>query len=138
MVRGALCLRVVDGHGGWAAGGGRYGRRMPASTFLQVLTTVDDRDRGLELARSVVDQRLAACAQVYGPVASVYRWESNVEQADEWYCVMKTTTACYEPLAAWIAEHSPYDTPEVIATPITHGSTAYLAWITAETASVDG
>lgn len=100
---------------------------------LQVLTTVDDRDAALDLAREVVAQRLVACAQVVGPITSVYRWQGAVEQANEWFCVMKTTGARYEALAAWIAEHHPYDTPEVVATPIVGGSRDYLEWISHET-----
>ncbi|HSK98021.1 MAG TPA: divalent-cation tolerance protein CutA [Euzebyales bacterium] len=103
------------------------------ATHVQVLTTLDDRDAALALARAMVDARLVACAQVTGPVTSVYRWQGEVEQATEWYCVMKTTGARYEALAAWIAEHHPYDTPELVATPIVAGGQDYLAWITAET-----
>jgi periplasmic divalent cation tolerance protein len=103
------------------------------AAHLQVLTTLDDRDAAVALAQGLVAARLAACAQVTGPVTSVYRWKGDVEQATEWYCVMKTTSACYEALAAWIARHHPYDTPELIATPIVAGASDYLAWITAET-----
>jgi periplasmic divalent cation tolerance protein len=108
------------------------------ATHVQVLTTLDDRDAAVTLAQAVVGARLVACAQVTGPVTSVYRWQGEVEQATEWYCVMKTTGARYDALAAWIAEHHPYDTPELIATPIVAGADDYLAWITAETASAGG
>jgi periplasmic divalent cation tolerance protein len=104
---------------------------LPA--HLQVLTTLDDREAAVALAHGVVAARLVACAQVTGPVASVYRWKGEVEQATEWYCVMKTTGARYEALAAWIAQHHPYDTPELIATPVVAGAPDYLAWITRET-----
>jgi periplasmic divalent cation tolerance protein len=108
------------------------------AAHLQVLTTLDDRDAAVALARGVVDARLVACAQVMGPVMSVYRWQGAVEQATEWYCVMKTTGERYDALATWIAEQHPYDTPEVVATPIVAGAPDYLAWITAETAAVGG
>lgn len=103
------------------------------ATHLQVLTTLDDRDAAVALAEAVVATRLAACAQVTGPVTSIYRWEGDIQRATEWYCVLKTTHARYDALAVWIAEHHPYDTPELVATPIVAGAPDYLAWITAET-----
>jgi periplasmic divalent cation tolerance protein len=108
------------------------------ATHVQVLTTLEGREAAVTLAQAVVDARLVACAQVTGPVTSVYRWQGDVEQATEWYCVMKTTGARYGALAAWIAEHHPYDTPELIATPIVAGAPDYLAWITAETVDRPG
>jgi periplasmic divalent cation tolerance protein len=100
---------------------------------LQVLTTLDDRGAAEALARAVVEARLAACAQVVGPVTSVYRWGGDIEQAAEWYCVMKTTGERYPALAAWIGQHHPYDTPELVATAIVAGAPGYLDWIAAET-----
>ena len=102
---------------------------------IQVLTTVDDRAVALDLARAVVAARLVACAQVSGPLTSVYRWQGEVEQATEWACVMKTTGRRYDELAAWIARHHPYDTPEVIVTPIVQGAHDYLEWISTETSA---
>jgi periplasmic divalent cation tolerance protein len=105
--------------------------RLP--DHVQVLTTLDSQDAAVALAQKVVAARRAACAQVSGPVTSVYRWQGDVEQATEWYCVMKTTGAAYEALAAWIGQHHPYDTPELIATPVVAGAPDYLDWVTAET-----
>jgi periplasmic divalent cation tolerance protein len=110
--------------------------RLP--DHVQVLTTLDDHDAAVALAQQVVTARLVACAQVSGPVTSVYRWRGDVERATEWHCVMKTTGAGYEALAAWIAQHHPYDTPELIATPIIAGAPDYLDWITAETVGAAG
>jgi periplasmic divalent cation tolerance protein len=108
------------------------------AAHLQVLTTLDDRDVALTLARDLVDARLVACAQVTGPITSVYRWQGAIEEATEWYCVMKTTAQRYDALAAWIAEHHPYDTPELVATPIVAGAPDYLTWIATETRSAGG
>jgi len=101
---------------------------------LTVLTTTDSPDSAAALARSAVTARLAACAQVDGPITSTYRWRGSVETAQEWRILLKTTAARYPALEAHLkAEHS-YDTPEVIATPIVTGSPEYLAWLTAEVA----
>jgi periplasmic divalent cation tolerance protein len=65
---------------------------------------------------------------------STYRWQGEIEQADEWLCLAKTTTERFDELAADLAELHPYETPEIIATPIVGGHADYLGWISAETA----
>ncbi len=101
--------------------------------YLTVLTTADSADMAASLARSAVTARLAACAQVDGPITSTYWWQGEVETAQEWRVLYKTTAERYPALEAHIkAEHS-YDTPEVIVGEILTGSREYLAWITEET-----
>ena len=101
--------------------------------YLTVLTTTDSADAAAALARSAVTARLAACAQVDGPVTSTYWWQGEVETAQEWRVLYKTTAERYPALEAHIkAEHS-YDTPEVIVGEIPAGSREYLEWITEET-----
>nr|WP_306321753.1 MULTISPECIES: divalent-cation tolerance protein CutA [unclassified Streptomyces] len=102
--------------------------------MLTVLTTTDAADKAADLARGAIRDRVAACAQVSGPVTSVYRWEGEVETADEWQVLFKTTSARYPDLEAWLTAHHDYDTPEIIATPVVRGSAAYLDWVRAETA----
>ena len=77
----------------------------------------------------MVEERLAACAQVTGPVSSVYRWQGEVETAAEWYCHLKTTAERAPALLARIRELHPYDTPEIIALPVAEGDAAYLRWV---------
>jgi periplasmic divalent cation tolerance protein len=98
-----------------------------------VLTTIDSSEAANRLGRLAVDARLAACAQVAGPVTSTYRWQGEVETATEWHVWMKTTGAQVEPLIALIRSNHSYDVPEIIASPITAGNPAYLAWIVEET-----
>ncbi|MEV0264939.1 divalent-cation tolerance protein CutA [Streptomyces sp. NPDC050617] len=105
---------------------------VPGDRFLAVLTTTDSEAAAQSLARGAVEARLAACAQISSPIASVYRWEGRVETAREWQVLLKTTAARYEALAAHIRTAHGYDTPEIIATPITHGDEEYLAWVAAE------
>jgi len=102
---------------------------------VQVVTTTDSREEADRLALSAVERRLAACAQVLGPVTSTYRWEGAVQTAPEWQCVLKTTSARFDELRAHLeAEHS-YETPEIVATPIVAGADAYLEWIQRETSA---
>ena len=101
---------------------------------LQVVTTADTREEADRLARSAVEHRLAACAQVVGPVTSTYWWEGAVQTATEWQCVLKTTAARFDELRGHLEREHSYDTPEIVATPIVAGNTAYLEWIERETA----
>ncbi len=83
----------------------------------------------------MVERRLAACAQVVGPITSTYRWEGKVEEAEEWLVLLKTTADLFDELAAGVREVHSYDVPEIIAVPVQEGSADYLAWITQETGS---
>lgn len=104
-----------------------------AEAYVQVTTTTDSRQEAADLARSAVTARLAACAQLVGPIASTYWWEGEIESAEEWMVLFKTTAARFEDLAAHIAEQHSYDTPEIIATPVVAGSGDYLSWIGEQT-----
>ena len=96
---------------------------------IQVTTLVGDRAAADALAALLIDERLAACVQVLGPVTSTYRWQGRREQAEEWMCVIKTTVERYAAVERTIGEHHRYELPEIIATPIVAGSPAYLAWV---------
>ncbi|MER5253951.1 MULTISPECIES: divalent-cation tolerance protein CutA [unclassified Streptomyces] len=104
------------------------------AAVLTVLTTTDTAQKAEDLASGAVTARVAACAQIIGPVVSVYRWEGEIETAREWQVLFKTAAARYEPLEAWLTEAHDYDTPEIIATPVVRGSAAYLEWVERETA----
>jgi periplasmic divalent cation tolerance protein len=107
---------------------------MPQSgDTVRVETTVDSREGAERLARSVVEHRLAACAQVGGPITSFYRWEGRVQADEEWTVVVKTAADRLDELTAHIGEVHPYDVPEVVAVPVTGGNPAYLEWVRDET-----
>ncbi len=108
-----------------AAGGGPQ--------YFQVQTTTDSRAEAVELAQAAVEARLAACAQVAGPIASTYWWEGGLERAEEWLIMLKLPADRYDELAEMLTERHSYDEPEIIATPIVAGSAAYLSWIDEET-----
>ena len=78
--------------------------------------------------------RLAACAQVGSPVTSTYRWQGEIETAQEWPVVFKTTAGRYAELEAFLRERHSYDVPEILAVPVAAGSAAYLAWLTEQSA----
>lgn len=101
--------------------------------FLVVQTTTDSRAEAVELARGAVEARLAACAQVSGPVASTFWWEGAVERGEEWLLTLKLPASGYQALADFLASSHSYDEPEIVATPIVAGSETYLSWIEEET-----
>ena len=95
----------------------------------QVTTTLPDRDAAHRIGRRLVEERLAACAQVVGPVSSMYWWQGEIEAAAEWYCHLKTTAARVDALMARIRELHPYETPEIVVLPVTEGDASYLRWV---------
>lgn len=96
---------------------------------IQVTTTLPDERTAQRIAQRVVEERLAACAQVSGPISSTYHWRGEIEQEAEWYCHFKTTASRFPALQARIRELHPYEVPEIIALPILHGNAEYLSWI---------
>lgn len=99
--------------------------------YVQVLTTTASEQEAERIAAALVERRLAACAQVSGPIASRYRWRGEVEEAREWQCLAKTEASRYAEVEAAIRELHSYEQPEIVATPIVAASRGYLDWISA-------
>jgi len=97
--------------------------------FILVSTTTETEQAAQKIAKALVEQRLAACVQVAGPIYSAYRWQGEVQSSQEWLCTAKTRRTLFAQVEKAIAELHSYDCPEIIATPITDGSSAYLAWL---------
>jgi periplasmic divalent cation tolerance protein len=97
--------------------------------YIQVMTTTGAEEEAERISAALVERRLAACVQVLGPIASRYRWQGEIETAEEWMCVAKTEASRYAELEAAIRELHSYDEPEIVATPIIAGSRSYLDWI---------
>jgi periplasmic divalent cation tolerance protein len=98
-----------------------------------VLTTTDSVESARELAALAVEAKLGACAQIVGPITSVYRWEGEVRTDTEWRVEVKTAADRVTPLVELLKTNHGYDVPEIIATPIEGGSAEYLSWLVAET-----
>jgi periplasmic divalent cation tolerance protein len=103
------------------------------TSFVQVLTTVGDRQDAERIASRIVARRLAACVQIVGPVSSVFRWNGGIETANEWQCIAKTKRDAAPALIGEIRLLHPYTLPEIVVIPILGGSTPYLNWIDEET-----
>jgi periplasmic divalent cation tolerance protein len=96
-----------------------------------ILSTAGTRAEAERLAEALVERRLAACVNVVGPVASIYRWQGAVERADEFLLLIKSTAAQFPAIAAAIKELHSYQLPECIELVVSAGSDAYLEWIAA-------
>jgi len=109
---------------------------MPASTLI-ALCTCPDTDTAERLAVDMVAQGLAACVNILPGVRSVYRWQEQVEQADEVQLIIKTCDSSWSQLEQFIQQEHPYQVPELIAVPISAGLPAYLTWLESACVSRD-
>jgi len=96
--------------------------------YIQVVTTVDDKNAANKIAEHVLEQKLAACVQI-SACQSIYRWQGRVEKADEYFCVIKSSKLLYPQLERAIRHLHPYDVPEILATQVFNGNKEYLEWL---------
>lgn len=100
--------------------------------LLMVTTTFETKEEAEQMAKIVLDKRLAACAQVSGPIASLYWWHGKIENTQEYILTLKTTVKYFKKLEQIIKDNHPYDLPEIIATQATHSSREYKDWLNKE------
>jgi len=106
---------------------------MTVEEFVVVLVTAASAEGATQIGRALVEERLAACANVVGPITSVYRWQGAVEEAREQLMLLKARATDLDRIVARVHELHAYDVPEIIALPIRDGSPAYLAWLAEST-----
>jgi periplasmic divalent cation tolerance protein len=100
--------------------------------FIQVMTTTANMTDAQRIAQVVVEQRLAGCVQIIGPIRSIYWWEAEIRHSEEYLCLIKTRADVYEELSELIKSAHPYDVPEILAVPVSHASENYLSWLNGE------
>ena len=105
---------------------------------LQVVTVAASQEEAAKIAHALVSRRLAACAQVSGPITSTYHWQGKVETSQEWVCTIKTRQSHYAAVAAAIRGLHSYEVPEILATAVVSGDRDYLNWLAGELADVSG
>lgn len=93
-----------------------------------ILVTAASKSEAEMIARSLISAKLAACVTLH-PVQSIYTWQHEIEQAEEWQLIIKSKLDRFADLAAKIGELHSYEVPEIIALPIVEGSHSYLQWI---------
>jgi periplasmic divalent cation tolerance protein len=101
--------------------------------IIQITTTADNRSIIENIGRNLVEKRLIACAQILGPIQSVYRWKGNVEDTNEWLLLMKSKASLYPAIEEEIQRQHPYELPEIIAISIDKGLAGYMEWVANET-----
>jgi periplasmic divalent cation tolerance protein len=97
--------------------------------FVIVLVTAGSADEAAHIGRTLVEERLVACANVVGPIRSIYRWQGAIEDASEHLLVLKARAADVPSLEARVQALHSYDVPEVLALPVAAGGAKYLTWL---------
>ena len=106
--------------------------------FVFVYVTTSSLEEARAIGRRLVEERLAACANLLPGMESIYRWQGGIETAQETVLIAKTRAGLVDQLSARVRELHSYDCPCVVALPITAGNPAYLRWIGAETTAIGG
>ena len=101
--------------------------------FIQIQTTIDSQKKAQKIAKVMVEEKLAGCVQIVGPIESIYQWKGKIEKAKEYLLLIKTKETLYKKVEARIKILHTYETPEIIAVPIVRGSKGYLEWLKAST-----
>jgi periplasmic divalent cation tolerance protein len=94
-----------------------------------VLVTASTEEEAVQIARALVESRLAGCVNIIQGVRSIYRWQGKVEDKAEVLMIMKTKRGLFDELTRRVKELHSYTVPEIISLPITEGSEEYIEWL---------
>ncbi|MEO0072017.1 MAG: divalent-cation tolerance protein CutA [candidate division WOR-3 bacterium] len=94
-----------------------------------IFTTYPNRASAQKAIKSLIENRLAACIQIIGPITSYFVWQRRAQQAKEYLVLIKSSLEKYREIETAITKNHPYDTPEIIAVPVNHGLNKYLKWL---------
>jgi periplasmic divalent cation tolerance protein len=100
--------------------------------YVQIVTSTRTKKNAEKIADTLVQNRLAACVQIVGPIASVYQWKEKIERTTEWLCVVKTRRDFYKEVEASILQNHTYEVPEVLAVLVVDSYESYLTWLDRE------
>ncbi|MEW5802062.1 MAG: divalent-cation tolerance protein CutA [bacterium] len=104
--------------------------------LIQVFITVANREEGQRIVDALVNNRLAACGQVLGPIRSTYWWQGKVESGEEWMCLLKSQEEKFAEIVRLVKELHSYEVPEIIASPLIAVSDGYERWVRQELKNV--
>jgi periplasmic divalent cation tolerance protein len=102
---------------------------MAGPDIVEVRVSAPDESTAQAIASALVESRLAACAQVLGPITSTYWWEGSVETEQEHLVLAKTSADRFEAICERVRSEHPYDNPEILAVPVTAAARPYAAWL---------
>lgn len=103
--------------------------------YIQVTTVTDSQKEAESIARALLESRLAACVQIYGPVSSIYWWQNTIESTQEWTCQIKSRQQLYPRVENAIRRLHSYEVPEILVSPVINGNPDYLKWLDGELAT---
>jgi periplasmic divalent cation tolerance protein len=92
-------------------------------------STFPDAETARKISRKLIEENVAACANIIPQIESIYRWQGQIEQGNETLVLFKTTAAGFAAFEEKLKALHPYEVPEIICTPIDRGSAAYLEWV---------
>jgi periplasmic divalent cation tolerance protein len=101
--------------------------------IIRIIITFDNKETAEKIGRGLVERRLAACAQISGPIKSIYWWKGKIEEAEEWVCTLKCRKDLYKTIEKEIRALHPYDVPQIVAIDIDSALPDYAEWIYGET-----
>lgn len=100
---------------------------------IQVFVSCETEKQAKTMVESLLNDQIVACGQIVPKIESFYRWQGRVERAEECLLILKTQAKHFDAIEKRIKELHSYDTPEIIAMPVTQGATEYLKWINEQT-----
>ena len=98
-------------------------------SYIVVIITTSNKEEALKIVHDLLEEKLIACANIVGPVSSIFWWEGKIDEASEFLVFMKSHGNHFERLSEKVAEIHSYEVPEIIALPIIKGSPPYLKWL---------
>ena len=97
--------------------------------FIEIHITAATEEEAVRLGELLVDAKLAACAQVSGPIRSIYVWEGERESSQEWVCCLKSRESLFSELVEAVRKNHSYQCPQIVAVPILNANDDYLQWM---------
>jgi periplasmic divalent cation tolerance protein len=99
--------------------------------YVVVIITTPNKEEAVKIVRSLLEERLIACANIVGPVSSLFWWQGKIDEENEFLVFMKSHKSLFERVSERVMEIHSYDVPEIVALPIIEGSPPYLDWLRA-------
>jgi periplasmic divalent cation tolerance protein len=97
--------------------------------IIVVMVTVGTESQGIQIARALVEEKLAACVNLVKGIRSLYMWEGRLNDEQETLLLIKTQGSIFPRLKDRVSQLHPYQVPEIIALPVIDGSPSYLKWV---------
>jgi periplasmic divalent cation tolerance protein len=97
--------------------------------YIIVIVTAPSKQEAEKIAQHLLDKRLIACANIIGPVSSVFRWSGKIEHAEEYLMLLKSRKDLFEKLSETVKALHNYEVPEILVLPVVGGSEVYLSWL---------